>query len=164
MGAVEPGRPEHHGVGRLGSHRPLPRGLGAAVSACGGHRCVGGHGGAVRDVAHDVVRRDVHDPGAGGSGGTGQHRRTDRVDGERLSLVGLRVVHRSPGGGVDHDVVAGDRVGHRGGVGDVEVGAAEAGDVVVGLQQRTDEVGSQHAGRAGDEYLHGAEASEAGRQ
>ena len=39
-------------------------------------------------------------------------------------------------------------------------GATEAGHLVVGLEQGRDEVGSEHAGCAGDEDVHAAQATQ----
>ena len=107
-------------------------------------------GGAVEDV----VGGDVHQPGPLGGAGGREQLRAEPVDAGRLGLVLLGAVDVGPGGGVDDDVVTGDRRRDRGGVGDVEVGARDRGHLGAAGGQDVDHVAAEHAARAGDEPPH----------
>ena len=151
--AVQPGGPEHVAVrGKLPEHGPLPGQLGAPV---GGPRA----GGVALRVGprgvpgEHVVGGDVHQAGAGSRAGTGEVRRAVPVHGQRLALVGLRVVHPGPGRAVHHDIrpVLAQCRADRGPVGDVELPAAQAGRLLTGLLQGGEQVPAEHPTRAGDD-------------
>jgi hypothetical protein len=99
---------------------------------------------------------------AGGVGGTCQVPGAVGVDGGRLGRVRLGTVDVGPRGAVDDRVGPGalDRGAHGGLVGDIELGAREADQLVPGALARAQDVESEHPGGAGDEHPHGIEMAE----
>ena len=68
-----------------------------------------------RGAVEHVVGAHLDDPAPCRRAARASTPGADRVDPERLVLVGLGVVDRGPGGAVDHDVVAGDGLADRAG-------------------------------------------------
>jgi hypothetical protein len=150
--AVQPGGADHvAGLWQRGPHGELACQLGAAVGAArGGAGALGVRGG--RLTVEHVIGRGVDEHRARVRAGGGQAGSAAGVDGEGLVLVRLGGVDGGPGGAVDDHVrlrVA-DRRGHGRGVGYVQVGPGEGGEVLAPGRQQVDHVAAEHSGCAGD--------------
>ncbi len=138
-----------------GCGRVLPGQLRAAVGR-ERRRLVGLDVGLALGAVEDVVAGDVDDAGAVLGGGGGHVARPLAVDRHRRLLGLLGAVDVGPGGAVDDDVgpLELEFLHHRGGVGDVELGAAEADDVVAGVARGQHHIAAEHPRCAGDQHLH----------
>ncbi len=132
--AEEPGGADDE-VALVGRRRRLLAGeLGAAVGR-ERRRLVGLDVGRALAAVEDVVAGDVDDAGADRGRGGGDVAGAGAVDRKRGLLGLLGPVDVGPGGAVDHDVgpLELELGAERGGVGDVELGVAEADHVVAGV-------------------------------
>jgi hypothetical protein len=129
--------------------------LGAAVGRERRH-LVALHVGSALAAVEDVVAGDVDDAGADLGGGGGDVAGPGAVDGEGRLLGLLGAVDVGPGGAVDDHVGAleVELLLESGGVGDVELGAAEADHVVAGVAGSEHHVAPEHPRRPCNQQLH----------
>src|SRR5207342_724148 len=99
---------------------------------------------------------DVKDGGLQLRRGGGDVAGTAAIDGEGGFLGLLGTVDVGPGGAVDDNVGAleVELALQPAGIGDVELGAAIADDVVAGVAGGEHHVATQHSGRPGNQELH----------
>jgi hypothetical protein len=70
---------------------------------------------------------------------------THSIDRKGGCLVGLRVVHGGPSGGIDDDLMLTNGSTNSLKVSDVKIGRAESGDVFAMLDQHLAEIGTKHS-------------------
>jgi hypothetical protein len=129
--------------------------LGAAVGRKR-RRLVALHVRRALEAVEDIVGGDVENARFHLRGRSGDVAGAAAVDGEGGLLGRLGTVDVGPGGAVDDDVgpLEVELAVERPRVGDVELGAAVADDVVAGVAGGEEDVASQHPGGSGDEQLH----------